>query len=130
MMNIKSTLSIAVVSVSVAMALPTFAAGNNGHHHDHSEHAQDEKRMMDHKKMDSNMREVVGNGRVNKVMAKHGMVNIKHEPMPEMGWPQMSMNFKTQDQVDLSNLKPGQQVDFTLIVDDENNYVIKNITVK
>ena len=123
-------------------------ADNHGHHdnshHDHSqhdhqngEHMEKNEHMMDQEdmghhagEMGAHMREVMGEGRVNKVMAKHGMVNIKHEPMPDMNWPQMSMNFKTEKSVNLEDLKSGQEVDFTLLVDDDNNYVIKEITVK
>ena len=136
-MKIKSIISVAVISVSLGSALPVLADGNDGHHHSHPDHMNNDAHMMDQKdmghhgsSMDSHMREVMGQGRVNKVMAEYGMLNIKHEPMPEMNWPQMSMNFKTQKQVDLSNLKPGQQVEFKLLVDDDNNYVIKEIVVK
>ena len=136
-MKIKSIISVAVISVSLGSALPVLADGNDGHHHGHSDHMNNDGHMMDQEgmghhggSMDSHMREVMEQGRVNKVMAEYGMLNIKHEPMPEMNWPQMSMNFKTQKQVDLSKLKPGQQVDFKLLVDDENNYVIKEIVVK
>ena len=136
-MKIKSIVSIAVISTSMGLALPALAGGSDNHHHSHSDHMKSNGHMMGQKdmehhggNMDAHMREVMGHGRVNKVMAGHGMVNIKHEPMPEMNWPQMSMNFKTQKQVDLSSLKPGQQVDFKLLVDEDNNYVIKEITVK
>lgn len=136
-MKIKSIISIAVIAASMGLVLPALADGNDGHHHGHSDHMKSNGHMMDQKdmghrggNMDARMREVMGHGRVNKIMAGHGMVNIKHEPMPEMNWPQMSMNFKTQKQVDLSSLKPGQQVDFKLLVDEDNNYVIKEITVK
>lgn len=101
------------------------------------EHKHDKSHKMKHKNkahhvgdMGANTREVMGQGRINKVMAERGMVNIKHQPMPEMNWPKMSMNFKAQEQIDLSNLKPGQEVDFTLLVDDDNNYVIKGILIK
>lgn len=105
--------------------------GQNHGHMKNGEHMMDEKDMGHHAgEMGAHMREVMGQGRVNKVMAKHGMVNIKHEPMPDMNWPQMSMNFKTEKSVNLEDLKPGQEVDFTLLVDDDNNYVIKEITVK
>ena len=81
-------------------------------------------------KGDGHMREVMGEGRIHKVMADRDMVNIKHEPMPEMNWPKMKMNFKVGKGVDLGSLKPGQMVDFTLLVDNDNNYIIKNINSK
>lgn len=103
---------------------------SEGHHHGMSKEAKGMKKegmpMGDH----ADMREVMGNGRLNKIMADKHMVNINHEPMPEMNWPKMRMNFKTDKSVDLSSLKPGQEVDFTLLVDDDNNYLIKEITVK
>lgn len=136
-MKIKSIMSVAVISTSFGLASPVLAGGNDGHHHGHADQMSGDGHMMNQngmgqygENMDSHMREVMGHGRVNKVMAEHGMLNIKHEPMPEMNWPQMSMNFRTQKQVDLSKLKPGQQVDFKLLVDDDNNYVIKEIIVK
>ncbi|KZZ54752.1 hypothetical protein A3758_00420 [Oleiphilus sp. HI0118] len=78
----------------------------------------------------SNMREVMGMGRLNKIMAERGMVNINHEPMPEMNWPKMRMNFQVQEGIDLSELNLGDEVEFTLMVDDNNNYIIKDIKTK
>lgn len=78
----------------------------------------------------SGMREVMGAGRLNKIMAERGMVNINHEPMPEMNWPKMRMNFQVKEGLDLSPLSLGDEVEFTLLVDDNNNYVIKNIKKK
>ena len=80
--------------------------------------------------MGEHMREVVGQGRINKIMADKRMININHGAIPEMNWPKMRMNFKTQEQVNLSELELGQEVNFTLLVDGDNNYVIKEITVK
>lgn len=136
-MKIKSVISFALISTGLVMTMPALADGNDGHHHGHTDHMKSGGHMMDQGNMghhgnniEGHMREVMGYGRVNKIMAGHRMVNIKHEPMPEMNWPQMSMNFRTQDQVDLNSLKPGQQVKFKLLVDEENNYVIKEIIVK
>lgn len=131
-MKIKSVISIAALTTGIAFTMPTFADGQ-GHQHGHSDanHMMDSKGMGDHmNEMNEHHRIVMGQGRINKIMADRHMLNIKHEPMPEMNWPQMSMNFKTQKQVDLSSLKPGQEVEFKLVVDDNNNYLIKDIKVK
>ena len=74
-------------------------------------------------------REVQGSGQINKIKAEHQMVNITHEPIVEMNWPKMRMNFRTSDDVDLANLKPGQKVDFIMQVDQENNYQITDIKI-
>lgn len=134
-MKIKSIISVVAIATSMGLTLPALADGKNSHQHGHSDqssgHMMDKKNMGDRDgNMDAHMREIMGHGRVNKVMAAQGMINIKHEAMPEINWPPMSMNFKAQEQVDLSSIKPGQQVDFKLLVDEDNNYFIKEITVK
>ena len=77
----------------------------------------------------SGQREVQGTGQINILKAEHKMVNITHEPIAEMNWPKMKMNFRTSDGVDLSNLKPGQQVEFLMQVDKDNNYLITDIKI-
>lgn len=134
-MKMKNMISIVTLGASLSFTLPALASGDN-HNHGHESssggHMTDSKQMGQHMGdgMAGHMREVMGHGRLNKIMADRHMVNIKHEPMPEMKWPKMSMNFKTQKQVDLNSLKPGQEVEFKLLVDDDNNYVIKEIIVK
>jgi len=123
---------------SLSLAGPGHEDSGHGHGDSKSGHmmsGSDKGHMMSESNMNKqgmneHMREVMGEGQINKVMADKGMVNIKHEPIPEMKWPKMRMNFKTQDQVNLTDLQPGQKVSFTLLVDDDNNYVIKEITVK
>jgi Cu/Ag efflux protein CusF len=122
----------------MSLALPAFADGNaHGHGHGEGE-GEGEGIGKGHMKsggmqaggMGGDMREVMAEGRLNKIMADKHMVNIKHGPIPEMNWPKMNMNFKTSEQVDLKALKPGQKVEFKLLVDGDNNYVIKEIMVK
>ena len=74
-------------------------------------------------------REVQGSGQINTIKAEHKMINITHEPIAEMSWPKMRMNFQTSDAVDLANLKPGQKIDFIMQVDQENNYQITDIKI-
>lgn len=102
--------------------------GNAGHRMGADDHMMNNS---EHKSnMQKNLRHVMGEGRVNKVMADRKMVNISHEPMPELKWPKMRMNFKTAEGVALDGLKPGQEVIFTLEVDNANNYLIKDIKTK
>jgi len=71
---------------------------------------------------------VISSGKVNKVLPESGMVNITHVPIPEWDWPIMTMDFKTK--VNLTDIKPGQEVNFTLVIDDENNYMIEEISAQ
>lgn len=136
------TLTTLAMSASLLISTAVFAGGpHDSHHHGHG-NGKDmgnghmmkdmDKGMSGNmsKKGAGHMREVMGEGRIHKVMADRAMVNIKHEPMPEMNWPKMKMNFKVDKGVDLGSLKPGQMVDFTLLVDNDNNYIIKNINSK
>ena len=55
-----------------------------------------------------------GSGKVNKVDPAKHTINLSHGPMPAINLPAMTMDFAVAPGVDLSTVKPGQQVDFTL----------------
>jgi len=65
-------------------------------------------------------------GTLNRVDAKTGKVNISHEPVPTLGWPAMTMDFRVGDAVDLKSLKPGDRVRFE-IQKQGNQYVVTNL---
>lgn len=69
---------------------------------------------------------VSGKGTVVSTDVGKGTVKLKHEPMPELGWPMMTMQFKVEDQASLKNLNKGERVEFILkAVGDD--YVIAHI---
>lgn len=72
-------------------------------------------------------REVDGTGRVISIMAGHGMIDLDHAPIPEIGWPAMSMPFRTIDGVDLSGLAVGDNVTFILRETEGGNWLISDI---
>ncbi|KZZ57197.1 hypothetical protein A3760_16900 [Oleiphilus sp. HI0122] len=123
-----------LVIVSANAVATDHGMHHEGMHHEgmHHEGMQNEGMHGEgkHGERMSNMREVMGMGRLNKIMAERGMVNINHEPMPEMNWPKMRMNFQVQEGIELSELNLGDEVEFTLMVDDNNNYIIKDIKTK
>ncbi len=98
-------------------------------HQEHQEHQGMHDGMME-KSSQQKMQMVKSKGILNKVMPEHRHVNISHEPIPELNWPKMKMNFQTDKSVDLSGLKPGQKVIFTLQVDEQQNYLIKEMMVE
>jgi len=69
-----------------------------------------------------------GKGKVNSVDAKAGKINLSHEPIVSLDWPEMTMDFMVQDKASLTNLKPGQKVTFKLIEGRPGKYVISEIT--
>lgn len=72
---------------------------------------------------------VWGKGVVNSVMADHRMVNISHEPMDELDWPSMTMDFTVADSVDFKALQAGQALHFELTKKADNSYLISAIHI-
>ncbi len=99
---------------------------------DHSGHGQ-----MDHGKMDHGDMKMVdvkpgteapGVGVLNSVDAKNGMVNLTHEPMPELGWPTMTMDLPVTKRVDLGSVKAGDKIDFKLKLGRDKQYRVIELT--
>lgn len=44
-----------------------------------------------------------------------GKVKLKHEPIPELDWPAMTMYFEVADKLQLDVLKAGDQVKFKFV---------------
>ena len=67
-----------------------------------------------------------GTGVVKKVDSASGNITIAHEPIKTLGWPAMTMSFKAKDPMLLSEAKPGDHVQFT-VVQSGKDYVITSI---
>ena len=68
-----------------------------------------------------------GTGTVNSVDAAQHKVNLSHQPIPEIGWPAMTMEFPVAPAVDLSAIKPGSRASFTIEQGQGGMYEIKAI---
>ena len=55
-----------------------------------------------------------GTGTVNSVDPAQHKVNLSHNPIPEIGWPAMTMEFPVAPSIDLKAIKPGMRVNFTI----------------
>jgi Cu(I)/Ag(I) efflux system protein CusF len=53
-------------------------------------------------------------GTVNSVDPAQHKINVSHQPIPEIGWPAMTMDFAVAPNVDLRALKPGARINFTI----------------
>lgn len=88
--------------------------------------AMDHGKMMDHSKMDHGAMgkadEASGVGVINSVDAEKGTINITHEPMPELGWPTMTMDMPVTKRVDLGSVKAGDKVDFKVKLGRDKQY--------
>jgi len=70
---------------------------------------------------------IMGEGVINSV--GEGEVNISHQPITALGWGAMTMDLQVMDKVDLTKVKAGDKVHFTLKKTGEHNYVIDMIHV-
>lgn len=66
-------------------------------------------------------------GKINSVNPADGTVNVTHDPIKALGWPKMKMEFPVGKGVDLSDIKVGDTVKFSLKPEGEDNYVIVKI---
>lgn len=71
-----------------------------------------------------------GTGKVNSVDAAKRTVNITHQPIQALGWPDMTMDFAVAEGVDLSALQPGAQIEFALVKGADGIYMIDSLTRK
>jgi hypothetical protein len=55
-------------------------------------------------------------------------VNLSHGPIPEVGWPSMTMDFPVTGSVDLKTLQSETRVNFTIEQSQGGMYEIKAIT--
>ena len=70
----------------------------------------------------------MAHGKVNRIDAAAGTVNITHEPIKALNWPGMTMGFRVADKALLKGLKAGDEVDFDLAKGPEGGYVISRIS--
>ena len=90
-----------------------------------SEPQENESEMMNMN--DSAESKVVsGSGVVKVVMAEDRKLNLQHEPIKELGWPAMTMDFILADDVDISELSVDEKVMFVLEERDDR-YLITSI---
>lgn len=66
-------------------------------------------------------------GVVKKVDPPRQIVNVAHEPIPELGWSAMMMDFKVKDAKLFEGLRAGQKIEFGLELTSEGHYQIVRI---
>jgi Cu/Ag efflux protein CusF len=68
-----------------------------------------------------------GTGTVNSVDPAQHKINLSHQPIPDIGWPVMTMDFPVAPSVDLTTIQPGSRVNFTIEKGKGGMYEIKAI---
>lgn len=85
---------------------------------------------MDMKPMTGPAKTVTGTGMVKNVDVASHRLNLAHDAIPAIDWPAMQMTFAVAPEVDLSSLKAGQAVEFTLVPVGGGIYNIANVKPK
>jgi Cu(I)/Ag(I) efflux system membrane fusion protein len=68
-----------------------------------------------------------GTGKVIAIDADASEITLAHDPIPEIGWPSMTMDFKVLEPAQLQHLHAGDAVDFDLKGNADDEYAITRI---
>lgn len=96
-----------------------------------------ETKKMDHHKLAKKLEDgekapgaggaIAATGKVISVDAEKHTVKLKHDPIKALGWPVMTMLFTAESGVDLSGVKEGDAVSFTLKPQGKDDYVLSGL---
>ena len=66
-------------------------------------------------------------GVINSVDPGQHKINLSHGPIKAFGWPAMTMDFAVDPSVDLTPLKPGMKVDFSVAKEADGSAVVETV---
>lgn len=72
---------------------------------------------------------VKAEGIINSVMPDMRMLSVTHEPIEDWDWPGMTMDFNVSEEVDLSNLQPGTEVQLQIRKGKMGGYTVTEVEV-
>jgi len=75
----------------------------------------------------SQMSMATGTGVIKSLMKDHGMITLQHDPIEALGWPEMTMDFVTEEGVSLDGVDEGDAVIFS-IMNKNDKYLISKIS--
>lgn len=87
--------------------------------------AADEKMQMDHSAMMTSKDHCgmpMGAGVINALDVQKSKVNVTHEPIESIGWPEMTMDFAVLKPIDLSAFATGERIHFLLKAEKDKSY--------
>lgn len=89
-------------------------------------YAADKMEMAMPTKATASYTAITGKGQVVLIRKDKSKVTLKHEPIPAIQWPAMTMEFKVKSSAVLAKTKVGDKVSFTLAPDGKD-YMITSI---
>jgi Cu(I)/Ag(I) efflux system protein CusF len=112
--------------LALATALPAIAAENAAHGHTMMHHGTSDRGSMMHVSSNAG---ATGQAIINSVDAENKAVNLTHGPIPELSWPEMTMDLPVASGVALNEVEPGDAVLFKVVLGDDQVYRITEIDV-
>lgn len=120
------------------LSLPSLAyADQHGHDHIKAQHkTQDGAHNNDHGSHDHGSHSdqkadvgkmAVGKGVIHSVSRLNRKVNLTHEPIPALNWPEMTMDLDVSEDVDMKSLVVGEEVSFHIELGKDKVYRITKI---
>ncbi|PCJ96375.1 MAG: hypothetical protein COA45_11265 [Zetaproteobacteria bacterium] len=117
-MGMKGTIIVGQASAPEDMES---AAGHGNHDHGSMKHDAQEKSI--------GSAGILGKGVVQKIIISERKINITHDPIPELNWPEMTMDLDVVDTVDIKSLVPREMIKFKIELGEDKVYrIIKIIT--
>ncbi len=113
---IKKTLCLSAVAFMGLAFVPPASAEEDAHK-DYQHEAEAHK----------NHEGVMGKGVVHSVDLENRKINVSHEPIPDLKWPEMTMDMNVADGVDIDALKPEQNIHFHIVLGEDKVYRITKI---
>lgn len=128
---LKSILTAAAAALAISIIPGGAFAADEQMDHSKMGHENMDHDKMDHGAMSHEAKpgatEATGNGVINAVDAAKKVINLNHDPIPDLGWPAMTMDLPVTNKVDLATIKPGDKVTFHLKLGRDKAYRITEI---
>lgn len=110
-----------IITVGAPSAPEEMQGGAHNHDHGahgHGSHGDDSA---------SNTKSAMGTGVIHSVSRLNRKVNLTHDPIPALKWPEMTMDLDVAEGVDLKALAPEEKVKFRIELGDDKVYRITKI---
>ncbi|MEO0771854.1 MAG: copper-binding protein [Pseudomonadota bacterium] len=105
--------SILTLIFTGLLATTAFASDDHSGHSDHSEHA-DHGAMQDGVHTEATINSINGD-----------TVNVSHGPIPEIGWPAMTMDLQLLEGADIGEVEEGEDAMIMLEQGEDGMYAIR-----
>lgn len=112
----KHTLKTLLIVSALTLPIAAYAGHHEEKHGDHQHHETMQQQDA-----------VMGTGTIHSISQMNRKVNITHDPIPALKWPEMTMDLDVADSVDLKTVKPGDMVNFHIVLGEDKVYRITKI---